>query len=232
MLNGSIGNSKKTQAQNQLKEEQKAKKKPISGMLYGCVGLGLASVVLLGTTVMFASKVSSAEMQAKQMAAKLEESLKPKYNEVNDFLTDQCQTDGVYCLSTETRSPSLEILKFLVNFRETEGYQYRLFFEVSVGKKGAEQPYKLSCEGADADFYICQEITAKNPTDVMRAFEKSYKTLSTNGLYNFNLMVKPIGEVEVVQNVTMKVEYPVQQQGATPPTTQSQNLPHQAVNQP
>lgn len=148
-------------------------------------------------------EVNQLKMNLGKAEAKYQEATKPIYNLDKDLLTDQCDQGGTYCLSVQTPSPSLEMLKFLVSFRETRGLQYKMIFEVKVG--GNETlPYKLSCNGDESEFYICQEIVAMNPTDVIRNFAHSYKALSTNGTYGFNLMVKPIGRVELMQPVRIQ----------------------------
>lgn len=166
----------------------------------------VVSFLLLVFIILFISyqqKYKQSEMQRHQIELKYEELLKPQYDEQKDMLTEQCQSSGIYCLSVHTPSPSLEMLKFLVSFRETPNYHYRLFFEVRVG--GVETlPYKLSCNDENTEFYICQEIFSAKPTDVIRNFASSYKALSTNGNYYFNLMVKPIGRIEVMQPVQIK----------------------------
>ena len=55
-----------------------------------------------------------------------------------------------------------------------------------------------------AEFYVCQEVTATRPTDVIRVFEPSFRTLSKNATYHFNLMVKPVGEIEHTDTITLK----------------------------
>ena len=170
----------------------------IMGILAVLILILIFTVYSLGQTKMvLASKVKSQAVLIKNLET-------PKYDELNDFLTEQCNSQGVYCVSTETSNPSLEILKFLVNFRELPGNSYRLFFEVSVGGKGEEFPYQLKCNGVGAEFYVCQEVTATRPTDVIRVFEPSFRTLSKNATYHFNLMVKPVGEIEHTDTITLK----------------------------
>lgn len=171
--------------------------------VYGCIGLGVLCLVLAGTTYNYMDKSQHAMKVAGALNNKVKELQQPKYNEKYDFLTNQCG-EQAYCVDNETNNPSLEIYKFLVNFREQPNLKYRLFFEVSVGKTNVTQPFKYSCDSQDSNFYICQEITATSPTDVMRVFATSYKTLSRNASYSFNLMVKPIGEIEEAAPVKMK----------------------------
>lgn len=171
--------------------------------LYGCIALGLLSLVLAGTAYNYADKSNRAIKVAGALNEKVKELEKPKFDEKYDFLTNQCG-ETAYCIDIETNNPSLEIYKFLVSFREQQNLKYRLFFEVSVGKTNITQPFKYSCDTQDSSFYICQEITATSPTDVMRVFATSYKTLSNSASYSFNLMVKPIGEIEEVSPIKMK----------------------------
>lgn len=163
--------------------------------LYGCVVLALLVVILAITAFNYASKFEKALNVAGALNKKVKELETPKYNEQYDFLTNQCN-QGAYCISVDTNNPSLEIYKFLVNFREVPNFNYRLFFEVSVGKSNVTEPFKFSCDAQDARFYICQEISASSPTDVMRVFATSYKTLSKDATYSFNLMIKPISKNE------------------------------------
>lgn len=163
--------------------------------LYGCAVLAVLVVVLAITTFNYASKFEKTLNVAGALNKKVKELELPKYDEQYDFLTSQCN-QGAYCVSVDTNNPSLEIYKFLVNFREIPNYNYRLFLEVSVGKTNIAEPFKFSCDAQDSRFYICQEISASSPTDVMRVFALSYKTLSQNANYSFNLMIKPISQNE------------------------------------
>lgn len=172
--------------------------------LYAAVGLGIITLILLILFYQGNQTKKVLTFKIKNQAAAIKELETPKYDAVNDFLTDQCETKGAYCISTETSNPSMEILKFLVNFREMPEYSYRLFFEVRVsGDKGGDFPYQLKCNGAESEFYVCQEITATRPTDVIRVFEPSFRTLSKNATYHFNLMVKPVGEIQHTNTITM-----------------------------
>lgn len=163
--------------------------------LYGCAVLAVLVVILAITTFTYVSKFEKMLNVAGNLNKKVKDLEVPKYNEQYDFLTNQCG-EQAYCVSVDTNNPSLEIYKFLVNFREVPNFNYRLFFEVSAGKTNVTQPFKLSCDAQDSRFYICQEISASSPTDVMRVFATSYKTISQNATYSFNLMIKPISENE------------------------------------
>lgn len=172
--------------------------------LYVAAALGFIALILLILLYQGNQTKKVLTFKIKNQAATIKELETPKYDAVNDFLTEQCETKGTYCISTETSNPSMEILKFLVNFREIPEYSYRLFFEVRVsGDKGADFPYQLKCNGAESEFYVCQEITATRPTDVIRVFEPSFRTLSKNATYQFNLMVKPVGEIQHTNTITM-----------------------------
>lgn len=172
--------------------------------LYMVIGV-LSIVVLILLVVLYSAFTENKKVtyQNHSIKAKMIELSKPKYDEVNDFLLNQCTDDGVYCVSTQTGKPSLEMMKFLVNFRENPGKQYRLIFELSVGGD-QENKDVLKCDGKYANFYVCQEITSSSPTDVIRAFEGSYRSLSGEATYNFNLMVKPIGELDYAKPIGMK----------------------------
>lgn len=163
--------------------------------LYACGVLSVLVIALGAVAFNYSQKTNKLLKVAGSLNEKVKDLEKPKYDEKYDFLTNQCD-QGAYCVSVDTNNPSLEIYKFLVNFRETPNFNYRLFFEVSVGKSNVTQPYKLSCDAQDSQFYICQEISATSPTDVMRVFATSYKTLSKDATYSFNLMIKPISENE------------------------------------
>lgn len=169
--------------------------------LYGCIGLGVLCLILLFLTVSNMNKLSQVTGQAQAMYKKIKENETPKFDEVNDFLTDQCNSNGVYCVDSVTKDPSLELLKFLVNFREQPNYKYKLFFEVSAGKTSGTIPFKLDCNPEDSDFYVCQQVSSAKPTDVIRAFQKSYATFSPSVNYSFVLMVKPISELELPPQV-------------------------------
>lgn len=173
-----------------------------------CIIIGVVSAVIIiaigALLTQSYSKNRYLELQNKSIKAKMVELSNPKYDAVNDFILDQCEDEGVYCTSTQTNNPSLEMLKFLVNFREIPGHQYRLIFELSAGgeKKTKEV---LKCDGALANFYVCQEITSSTPTDVIRAFEKSYQSLQGEATYDFKLMVKPIGQLEYAKPIGFKL---------------------------
>lgn len=201
-----IGPSKLTDKQDMEKKKQLQNKQPDQGnkttLIYVIIGLAIACVISTGLFVKSMLDNKGLVLQKNTIEAKIRELSIPKYDEVNDFLLKQCDNKGFYCLSTQTNNPSLEIMKFLVNFRETPGYQYRMFFQLRLGGE-QETTEQLKCDGENADFYICQEITAANPTDVMRAFEVSYRSLSSQATYNFDLMVKPIGELQYAKPVKM-----------------------------
>lgn len=173
--------------------------------IYLCIGVTLVilSVILAVIAFNYASKSKKYYQIAGVLNKKVKDLEKPKFDEKYDFLTNQCDNTA-FCVSTATNNPSLEIYKFLVNFHEQSDQKYRLFFEVSVGKTKVAQPFKYSCDTQDSEFYICQEITATSPTDVMRVFATSYKTLTKNATYSFDLMVKPIGEIQDISSVKMK----------------------------
>lgn len=203
-----IGRSKLTDKQDL--ERQKLEQEKNNGLdsmktylTYGVIGLGVVCIIAIGLLFKLSMDNKKLEFSQKSIQAKMKEMSVPKYDTANDFLLGQCQDKGVYCLSTQTNNPSLEIMKFLVNFRETPGFQYRLFFQLSVGgeKMTTDQ---LKCDGRYTDFYICQEITAANPTDVMRAFEVSYRSLESKATYNFDLMVKPVSELQYANPIGMK----------------------------
>lgn len=203
-----IGRSKLTDKQDlerqKLEQEKKAGADPKKTYLtYAVIGLGVVCVIALGLLFKVSMDNKKLQFMQKSIEAKMKEMSVPKYDTANDFLLGQCKDKGVYCVSTQTSNPSLEIMKFLVNFRETPGFQYRLFFQVSVGgeKVTSEQ---LKCDGRYTDFYVCQEITAANPTDVIRAFEVSYRSLSSKATYNFDLMVKPVSELQYANPISMK----------------------------
>lgn len=170
----------------------------IKMMRQGIVALALSTLTFIGVAGIFAAKASSANALNQSEQQKIKQLSSPVYDEQYDFLTDQCDKTA-YCIATETTNPSLELLKFLVTFREKPGQQYRLFFEVSAGKTAAAQPYELSCDTQDAKFYSCLEISSPTPTDVLRVFQKSYESLAFQSTYTINLMVKPIAEIVALQ---------------------------------
>lgn len=203
-----IGTSKASEAADKLKAERKVSNsspeavfKKNAYIAAGC--LVLALVVALGLLFSSLSKNRLLDLQNKTIKAKMVELSQPKYDLAKDFILSQCGDEGVFCKTTQTNNPSLEMLKFLVNFREIPGKQYRLIFEVSLGgdQKAREV---LSCDGEFASFYVCQEITSASPTDVIRAFENSYRSLTGEATYTLNLMVKPMGELEYTNPITMK----------------------------
>lgn len=203
-----IGRSKLTDKQDLERQKQEHENQDNSDpkktyLIYAVVGLSIACIVSLALLLKFSMDNRKLNFMQKSVEAKMKEMAVPKYDKVNDFLLEQCQGTGVYCLSTQTNNPSLEIMKFLVNFRETPGFQYRLFFQLRAGGEQVTSE-QLKCDGRYADFYICQEITAANPTDVMRAFEVSYRSLSSKATFNFDLMVKPVGELQYPNPIAMK----------------------------
>lgn len=205
-----IGTTKASEQAAKLKAERKATPLTLDQQLKqkvigGFVGCGVLIVAIGGLLVSSYSDNRYLELQNKAIKAKMVEMSQPKYDPVQDFILEQCGKDGVYCKTTQTDNPSLEMLKFLVNFRETPGLQYRLIFELRVGGEKKEREI-LSCDGEFANFYVCQEITSATPTDVIRAFENSYRSLSGEATYEFSLMVKPIGELDYANPIGIKAK--------------------------
>lgn len=203
-----IGRSKLTDKQDLERQKQELENQSNPDpkktyLTYAVVGLSVVCIITFALLIKFSMDNRKLDFMQKSVQAKMKEMAVPKYDKVNDFLLEQCQDAGVYCLSTQTNNPSLEIMKFLVNFRETPGLQYRLFFQLSVGGEQVASE-QLKCDGRYTDFYVCQEITAANPTDVMRAFEGSYRSLSSDATFNFDLMVKPVGELQYANPIAMK----------------------------
>lgn len=171
--------------------------------MYAAIGLGVVAVILFFLFLGQKSKTSAVTQQARAMSVKIKELESPKYDLMNDFITDQCGTDGVYCMDVVTKNPGIEILKFLVNFRENPELKYSLFFQVDADPNAPTAGYKLDCEPRKSDFYICQQITTARPTDVIRAFQRSYSSFTPSVNYSFTLMVKPIGHLEMPNQVTV-----------------------------
>lgn len=165
-----------------------------NNMLYTAIGVGALAFVFLVTTFMFFQKSKQMEQKALSASAEVQELKQPKYDPEVDLLTEQCESQNIACISTTTRSPNIELLKFLVNFKQYEGTQYRLFLEIQHTGEVESTPYKYQCDAGKKAFYICQDISATHPADVLRVFERSYATLSPNATYQFNLMVKPTAE--------------------------------------
>lgn len=193
--------------------------------MYAAGGLAVLVVILFVLFMSQKSKTNQVTQQARAMSAKIKDLQEPKYDEVNDFLTDQCGSNGVYCMEVVTKNPGIEILKFLVNFRENPELKYSLFFQVDADPNAPSFPYKLDCEPRKSDFYICQQITTARPTDVIRAFQRSYSSFTPSVNYTFTLMVKPVGRMEMPNQVT--ITPPPMKQGDQVPTVsdQAQNAP-------
>ena len=206
--NRNIGKTKASEAADRAKAQKAAeglapgaKHKNILHMIVGGLSLGL--FIAAGLLFNSLSNNRFLELQNKTIKAKMIELSQPKYDSVKDFILAQCNTEGVFCRNTQTTNPSLEMLKFLVDFREKPNSQYRLIFELSVGGDPKTREV-ISCNGGYANFYVCQEITASSPTDIIRAFEKSYRSLEGEATYSFNLMVKPIGDLDYANPITIK----------------------------
>lgn len=167
--------------------------------------LVVCALIAIGAAANFYSKTKEAAFQSHNLEAKIAQLKTPIYNQDFDFLTEQCGVTA-YCASTETNQPALEMLKFLTIFHEKAGQQYRLFFEVSSNKNSPNTPPppKLFCDAKDAQFYICQEITAAHPTDVIRAFQRSYGFISAGSIYTINIMVKPIAPLDDPKPIQMR----------------------------
>ena len=165
-----------------------------NNLLYGLIGAGILAVVFLVLTIMYMQKQKQTLAQVQKAQMELNELKKPKYNEQLDLLTEQCSQNQVACLSVSTRTPHVEILKFLVNFKQYPNTQYRLFMEIQHSGEVVTTPFQYQCNAGGKQFYICQDISATHPVEVLRVFERSYATLSPKATYQFNLMVKPTSE--------------------------------------
>lgn len=194
---------KSTISQGSNKPEVKASANNQNIFMYAAIGLGVVAVILFVLFMGQKSKTSAVTQQARAMSVKIKELESPKYDVVNDFITDQCGSDGVYCMDVVTKNPGIEILRFLVNFRENPELKYSLFFQVDADPNAPTAGYKLDCEPRKSDFYICQQITTARPTDVIRAFQRSYSSFTPSVNYSFTLMVKPIGQLEMPSQVTV-----------------------------
>lgn len=208
LRNRKIGTTKASEQAAKLKAERKATPATSAELLKrkiigGFVACGALILVIGGVLINSLSDNRFLELQNKTIKAKMAELAKPKYDPVQDFILSQCGSEDVYCKTTQTDKPSLEMLKFLVNFREIPGQQYRLIFELRLGGEQVNREV-LACDGEFANFYVCQEITSSTPTDVIRAFESSYRFLSGQATYEFNLMVKPIGELDYAKPIAVK----------------------------
>ena len=192
--------------------------------LYALIGLGVVSVILFILFMSQKSKTTAVTQQARAMSVKIKELESPKYDLVNDFITDQCGKDGVYCMDVLTKNPGIEILKFLVNFRENPELKYSLFFQVDADPNAPTAGYKLDCEPRKSDFYICQQITTARPTDVIRAFQRSYSSFTPSVNYSFTLMVKPVGRLEMPNQVTVTPP-PMNHGEQMPAVTEGQAVP-------
>lgn len=122
-----IGTTKASEQAAKLKAERKATPLTLDQQLKqkvigGFVGCGVLIVAIGGLLVSSYSDNRYLEPQNKAIKAKMVEMSQPKYDPVQDFILEQCGKDGVYCKTTQTDNPSLEMLKFLVNFRETPGF--------------------------------------------------------------------------------------------------------------
>lgn len=189
--------------------------------LYALIGLGVVSIILFILFMSQKSKTTAVTQQARAMSIKIKDLESPKYDLVNDFITDQCGKDGAYCMDVVTKNPGIEILKFLVNFRENPELKYSLFFQVDADPNAMTAGYKLDCEPRKSDFYICQQITTARPTDVIRAFQRSYSSFTPSVNYSFTLMVKPVGRLEMPNQVTVTPP-PMNHGGLVPAETGSQ----------
>ncbi|HGF9504084.1 TPA: hypothetical protein ACJEU7_001279 [Acinetobacter baumannii] len=191
---------------------------------YSAYAMVALCLVLSGVAYSYYSQYAEIKNVAMKLNEKYKDATTPKINPDYDFLPYLCGKDA-YCVTTETNNPSMEILKFLINFRELDNNQYRMFFEISLDKEKPEkQPEKLECNAGNSTFYLCQEISAVRPTDVLRNYVPSYKTLSKEHMYKFNLMIRPIdktGELKdvMVMNPMFKGTDPNQHLGPDQATT-------------
>lgn len=174
-----------------------------NNLMFTAIGVGVLAVILLITTFIFFQKSRQMEQRAIMANTELQAMKKPKYDTTVDLLTEQCEMENVACISTTTRTPNVELLKFLVNFKQYENTQYRLFLEIQNTDEVVTTPFKYECNAGKKAFYICQDISATHPADVLRVFERSYATLSPNATYQFNLMVKPTAEQQTAAPIRM-----------------------------
>lgn len=187
-----------------VKKKASAAKFEMTNTMYSAIGAGVLALVFGVTTFTYFQKSSQLERHASAISHELNELKKPKYDERTDLLTEQCENSNVACISTTTRTPNIEILKFLVNFKQYENTQYRLFMEIQHTSEVITTPFEYKCDAGDKAFYVCQDISATHPADVLRVFERSYATLTPNATYQFNLMVKPTGEQQSAAPIRMK----------------------------
>ncbi|HCV3190443.1 TPA: hypothetical protein OV554_003585 [Acinetobacter baumannii] len=168
---------------------------------YSAYAMAVLCLVLSGVAYSYYSQYAEIKNVAVKLNEKYKDATTLKVDTDYDFLPYLCGKDA-YCVTTETNNPSMEILKFLINFREIDNNQYRMFFEISLDKEKPEkQPEKLECNAGNSTFYLCQEISAVRPTDVLRNYVPSYKTLSKDHLYKFNLMIRPIDKTGELKDV-------------------------------